>query len=187
MYVAFLRGLNVGGPNRIAMDDLSAVFEASGARSVRTYIQSGNVLFQAPEEELERVLAAVEDRIEAQLGGKVAVAWRSGSDLQAVAADHPFGSMATDPRQLHVGFLRERPSPGIVARLDPDRSPPNRMLVRGAEIYLLLPNGAVRSKLSNAYFDSVLGIPITFRNWGTVRTLARMAASGDDPPFRGLD
>ena len=135
MYVAFLRGLNVGGRNRIAMADLSAVFETSGARSVRTYIQSGNVMFEAPELEVRRVLAAVEDQLEARLGSKVAVAARSGSHLRAIAADHPFGSIATDPRQLHVGFLRGRPSPEIVARLDPDRSPPDRMVVRGAEIF----------------------------------------------------
>ena len=187
MYVAFLRGLNVGGRNRIAMDELSAVFEASGARSVRTYIQSGNVLFQAPEEELERVLAAVEDQLEARLGSKIPVASRSGSHLQSIAAGHPFRSIATDPRHLHVGFLRERPPPEIVARLDPDRSPPDRMLVRGAEIYLLLLNGAARSKLSNAYFESVLEIPSTFRNWRTVRALARMAAPEDGPTNRGLD
>lgn len=187
MYVALLRGLNVGGRNRIAMADLSAVFEASGARSVRTYIQSGNVLFRAAEQELERVLAEVEDQIEARLGSKVPVASRPGSHLRAIAADHPLSSIATDPRQLHVGFLRERPPPEIVARLDPDRSPPDRMAVRGAEIYLLLPNGAARTKLSHAYFDSVLGIPTTFRNWRTVRTLARMTVPGDGPSDLGLD
>lgn len=187
MYVAFLRGLNVGGRNRIAMTDLTALFEASGARSVRTYIQSGNVMFQAPAKELERVLAAVEGRIEARLGSQVPIALRSGNRLGAIAAEHPFDSKATDPRQLHVGFLSERPSPETVDRLDPDRSPPDRMLVRGAEIYLLLPNGAARTKLSQAYFDSVLGIPSTFRNWRTVRTLARMTVPEDDTTHRGLD
>lgn len=187
MYVAFLRGLNVGGRNRIAMADLSAAFEASGARSIRTYIQSGNVLFQAPDQELERVLAAVEGHIEARLGSKVPVTLRSGSRLRAIAGDHPFRSIATDPSQLHVGFLQERPSPESVARLDRDRSPPDRMLVRDGEIYLLLPNGAARTKLSNAYFDSVLGIPSTFRNWRTVRTLARMTVPEDGTTNRGLD
>ena len=187
MYVAFLRGVNVGGRNRIAMADLSSVFEASGARSVRTYIQSGNVIFQAPEREVERVLAAVEDQIEARLGSRIPLTLRSGSELRGIAADHPFRSMAMNPRQLQVGFLRERLPREIVARLDPERSPPDRMLVRGAEIYLLLPNGAARTKLSNAYFDSVLGIPSTFRNWRTVRTLARMTGPEDDTTHRGLD
>lgn len=169
------------------MADLAAVFEASGAWSVRTYIQSGNVVFQAPEGEIERVLAAVEDQLEARLGSKIPVASRSGSHLQAIAANHPFRSIATDPGQLHVGFLRERPSAEVVARLGRDRSPPDRLVVRGAEIYLLLPKGAARSKLSNAYFESVLGIPSTFRNWRTVRALARMTAPEDSRTDRGLD
>lgn len=187
MHVAFLRGLNVGGRNRIAMADLGAVFKASGARSVQTYIQSGNVMFQAQNRDLEGVLTAVEDRLAARLGSRIPVTLRPGSRLRAIAAEHPFQSLATAPRQLHVGFLRERPSPALVAQLDPDRSPPDRMLVREREIYLLLPNGAARTKLSNAYFDSVLGIPSTFRNWRTVRALARMTVPEGGPTDHGLN
>ena len=112
---------------------------------------------------------------------------RSGSRLREIAADHPFQSLATAPRRSHVGFLRERPSPPAVARLDPDRSPPDRMLVRDGEIYLPLPSGAARTKLSVAYFDPVLGIPSTFRNWRTVQTLARIAVPEDGQPRRGLN
>ena len=187
MYVAFLRGLNVGGRNRIAMTDLSATFEASGATGVRTYIQSGNVLFHAPDGKLGDVVAAVKRRISARLDSKIAVAVRAATRLRAIATEHPFQAIAADPRQMHVGFLRERPSPEAVARLDPNRSPPDRLLVRDCEIYPLLPNGVARTKLSNAYFDSVLGIPSTFRNWRTVRTLATMTDAEKGQADCGLE
>lgn len=169
------------------MTDLSATFEASGATRVRTYIQSGNVLFDVPDGKLEDVVAAVAGRVSARLDSKITVAARSAARLRAIAADHPFQAIAADPRQMHVGFLREQPSPEAVARLDPDRSPPDRLVVRDCEVYLLLPNGVARTKLSNAYFDSVLGIPSTFRNWRTVRTLATMTVPAVVRADRGLN
>lgn len=169
------------------MADLSTTFEASGATRVKTYIQSGNVLFDVPDGKLQEVVAAVAGRVSARLDSKITMAVRSAARLRDIAAEHPFQAVAADPRHMHIGFLREQPSTEAVARLDPARSPPDRVLVQDCEIYVLLPNGVAKSKLSNAYFDSVLRIPSTFRNWRTVRTLATMTVSAGGRTDRGLN
>jgi uncharacterized protein (DUF1697 family) len=74
----------------------------------------------------------------------------------------------------HVAFLAATPTPAMVATLDPDRSPPDESAVRGREIYLRLPNGVARSRLTNAFFDSRLGTTSTLRNWRTVLKLVEL-------------
>jgi len=73
-----------------------------------------------------------------------------------------------DPSRLHVVFLARTPTAKTAARLDPERSPPDEFSVRGREIYLRLPNGAGRSKLTTDYFERQLGIAATARNWNTL-------------------
>lgn len=177
MYVALMRGINVGGRNRLAMADLSAVFEAAGCTDVRTYIQSGNVVFTAPEAELTSIPGLVAARIEADYGFSVPVVLRSAEDLGVVVAANPFLARGADPESLHVAFLSETPLPERVATLDADRSPPDEFDVVGAEVYLHLPGGMARTKLTNAWFDSRLGVVSTARNWRTVLRLRDMATA----------
>ena len=178
VHVALLRGINVGGRNRIAMKALAAIFAASGGRDVRTYIQSGNVVFQAPRARANLVLAEAAERIADCLGNRIPLVAREAEEWVRIASAHPFGDATSDSKALHVGLLQHEPLPDEVARLDPERSPPDRLSVRGREVYLLLPCGMARTKFTNAYFDSALGTPCTFRNWRTVRALAEMVGQG---------
>ena len=99
------------------------------------------------------------------------VVTRSAVELRRAVEGNPFLAAGADVATLHVGFLASEPKAEPVAALDPARSPPDRFEVRGREIFLCLPDGVARSKLTNAYFDSKLATTSTFRNWRTVLTL----------------
>ena len=175
VHVALLRGINVGGRNTLRMADLAGVFEAAGCRDVRTYIQSGNVLFGAGPDLARRIPALVAERLAVDLGLAVPVVVRSARQLRAILDANPYLAEGADVAHLHVGFLAGRPTPARIARLDPQRSPPDRFVVLGREIHLHCPNGVARSKLTNAWFDRVLQTTCTVRNGRTVLRLLELA------------
>jgi uncharacterized protein (DUF1697 family) len=173
-HVAFLRGINVGGRNRLPMKDLAALFTAAGCGDVRTYIQSGNVVFTAAAALAKKLPAAIEAAIRKRAGIQVPLVIRSPDELRAVAGGNPLLKAGAPPEMLHVGFLVDAPTAAQVAVLDPKRSPPDEFVVRGREVYFRFPNGLGRSKLTSAYFDSKLGTTITVRNWRTVQALLEL-------------
>ena len=172
-HIALLRGINVGGKNKLPMEGLRAIFKAQGCASVRTYIQSGNVVFENPEATnlAERISKAITERF----GYSVPVVLRTAAEFNQAAANNPFLRRGADPKALHVGFLSTAPPSEAVQALDPNRSPPDEFVVLGREIYLHCPNGVARSKLTNAWFDSKLGVVSTMRNWNTVTKLLALA------------
>lgn len=153
------------------MKDLESMFSAAGCRSVTTYIQSGNVVFEASPALAKRLPALIENAIAERFGFQIPVVTRMGQELRAIVRGNPFLKRGAGIETLHVAFLGERPAAADVKALDTDRSPPDAFVVRGREIYLHCPNGYGRSKLTNAYFDSRLGTTSTVRNWRTVVTL----------------
>ncbi len=173
-HIALLRGINVGGRNKLPMKILAAIFEDLGCRGVRTYIQSGNVVFDATPDLASEIPARVAEAIEERLGLNVPVVTRAAAELRAAADANPFLAEDLDPKTLALVFLADQPDPVRVARLDPDRSPPDRLAVVGREVYLHLPNGVARSKLTNAYLDSTLATVSTARNLRTVNKLLEM-------------
>jgi uncharacterized protein (DUF1697 family) len=173
-FVALLRGINVGGKNKLPMKDLVAMFERAGCVETRHYIQSGNVVFEAPPSLAAKMPAVVQAAIQKELGLRVPVLVRSAKELRAVAAGNPFLAAGADRDALHVMFLADAPSKAAIAALDPARSPPDTFAVDGREIYLSCPNGVARTKLSNAWFDAKLATTSTGRNWRTVLTLVSM-------------
>jgi uncharacterized protein (DUF1697 family) len=173
-YAALMRGINVGGKNSLPMKDLAAMFSGAGCDDVKTYIQSGNVVFSAPVPLTQRLPALIRSHIEKKFKLKVPVVLRSHAELAAVARSNPFLTPDHDVERLMVMFLASSPSASAVASLDPARSPPDEFAVRGREIYLFCPNGFGNSKLSNAYFDSKLSTTSTGRNWRTVLKLLEM-------------
>jgi len=173
-FVALLRGINVGGKNKLPMKDLVLMFERAGCASTRHYIQSGNVVFEAPRALAARIPAVVQAAIEKELGLRVPVLVRAAKELHAVAAGNPFLAAGADPDALHVMFLADAPSKAAIAALDPDRSPPDAFAVEGREIYLSCPKGVGNTKLTNAWFDAKLTTTSTGRNWRTVVKLVSM-------------
>jgi uncharacterized protein (DUF1697 family) len=172
-HLALLRGINLGS-RRLPMKDLAAMLEEAGCADVRTYIQSGNVVYRAASALARRVPVIVQGAIAERFGFECPVVTRTAAEIEGVVKANPFPEAAAEPKTLHVGFLRDRPTKSKVAALDPDRSPPDAFVVRGSEIYVHYPKGSARSKLTPQYFDSRLETTSTFRNWRTVLTLQEM-------------
>lgn len=171
-HLALLRGVNVGGKNRLPMKLLAQMFLESGCTDVRTYIQSGNVVFNAPARLSGKLPAMIAKRITEQLGFRIPLLVRSADEIEVALRHNPFLASGADPKTLHVMFLADTPTATAIAMLDPARSPNDSFAVHGREIYLQLPNGVSNSKLTNAYFDARLSTTSTSRNWATVSKLA---------------
>ncbi|MET0596109.1 MAG: DUF1697 domain-containing protein [Polyangiaceae bacterium] len=174
-YVALLRGINVGGNYKLPMKDLAAMFAKMGCTDVKTYIQSGNVIFRADDSVAARVPQAIAKAIADRSGMKIPVVVRKATELRKIAENNPFLARATDESRLYVYFLADRPAKTETQKLDPARSPPDEFIVKGSEIYLHCPNRFGGTKLTNAYFDSKLGTVSTARNWRTVLKLVDLA------------
>jgi uncharacterized protein (DUF1697 family) len=175
VHVALLRGINVGGKNRLPMAALAELFAAAGCAAVQTYIQSGNVVFRASAKAARRIPRVVADGISTGFGLDVPIVLRTSAELAKVAGGNPFLAEGADPDALHVAFLAAVPEPRRAAALDPRRSPGDSFALRGRELYLHLPSGVGRTKLTNAYLDATLGTLSTLRNWRTVLRLLAMA------------
>jgi uncharacterized protein (DUF1697 family) len=175
VHIALLRGINVGGKHLLPMEDLVAMFRDAGCTDVRTYIQSGNVVFRAGTALAHRTPARIGEVIANRFGFEAPVVMRTAAELGQVARNNPLLKSGKDFKYLHVAFLADRPTRSRVEALDPDRSPPDEFLVRGREIYLHCPKGLGRSKLTARYFDSRLRTVSTTRNWRTVLKLLDLA------------
>ncbi len=173
-HVALLRGINVGGKNLLPMTALAELFAAAGCTDVQTYLQSGNVVFRASAAVARRLPEAVPAAIRARAGLSVPVVLRSAAELLEVARAHPLAQLGDDPKTLHVAFLAATPAAKAAEALDPARSPPDTFLVRGREVFLRLPGGVGKSKLTNDYLDRTLGTTSTVRGWNTVQALAAL-------------
>lgn len=175
-HVALLRGINVGGHNRVPMAALREMFVAAGASEVSTYIQSGNVVFGASAKLAAAIPTMIGAAIERELGLTIPIVTRSAAELAAVAGAHPFSADVSEPKWLMVAFLDRVPEPAKVAGLDPNRSPGDRFEVHGRDVYLVFPSGSGRSKLDATWLDRSLGVVSTWRNWLTVQKLAELSA-----------
>jgi uncharacterized protein (DUF1697 family) len=173
VYVALLRGVNVGGNKKLPMASLRAVATGCGFGDVQTYIQSGNVVFTA---RLGAAKAATKlhDAILSETGVDTRVVLRTSAQLQTVMDQNPFLTRAVDTKLLHVAFMYEESRPKLDA-VAPQVYAPDEVAVVGTEAYVYAPNGLGRSKLANDTIMRKLGILGTMRNWRTCTTLAEMS------------
>jgi uncharacterized protein (DUF1697 family) len=144
---------------------------------VRTFIQSGNVIFHVNRGEVAGLADRVTQRIGERFGYRIPVVFRTAEEIGATIRNNPFSDMRAQEKMLHVYFLATQPDAQTVETLDPHRSLPDTFLVRGKEVYLQLPNGMARTKLTNAYFDSRLSTVSTARNWNTILQLHELLKS----------
>ena len=173
--IALLRGINVGGRNKLPMKSLVSMFNDAGCSNVRTYIQSGNVVFEAEPALARQIPSVITASIFEHFGFNIPVVARTAGELGKIVHSNPFLRTGADERALYVAFLADLPDPTRLATLDPDRSPPDEFAVLGREIYLQCPNGLARTKLTNAYFDSKLKTTSTLRNWRTTLKLFELS------------
>lgn len=171
VYVALLRGINVGGNNSLPMKDLAQMFERAGCSHVKTYIQSGNVIFKADTKLAQQITSLISKAILKDFEIAVPVIIRSAQEILKVSQSKVFGKVT---EKIYVAFLAHNPTKAALQSLDPNRSPGDEFKVVGSHIYLNFSQGAGKTKLTNQYFDSKLATVSTIRNWNTVLKLAEM-------------
>ena len=174
MYVALLRGINVGGKHIVPMKMLAEMFTCAGCERVQTYIQSGNVVFAASPAVAREIAESTGQEIRKRLGHEAPVIVRSSEQFARVIENNPFAERKDFENFSHVLFCADKLSPAKVKALDPQRSRGDEFVCSGQEIYLWAPNGVAKTKLTNAYFDGVLKTICTGRNWRTVGKLGEM-------------
>jgi uncharacterized protein (DUF1697 family) len=171
VYVGLLRGVNVGGKNKLAMVDLRSLFESLGFADVRTFIQSGNVLFKSDQVPNASLLGIA---IAERFGIATDVMLRTASELGVVAKHSPFPE--DEGAHVYVGFMAREPSEAVVAALDVAHFGAERSKIVGTEVYLSLPSGMGQAKLPS-YLARQLKVPMTVRNWNTVNKLLELSVA----------
>jgi uncharacterized protein (DUF1697 family) len=168
-WIGLFRGINVGGRNLLPMKELVALLVAEGFDEVRTYIQSGNVVFRGNGSSAaigERILAAVTRRF----GFRPQLLLLSAADLAHAVSANPYPEACGKPQYLHLWFLVKAPTPAGTRALEAIRASSERFAVRGRVLYLHAPEGIGRSRLA-ARAERLLGVAATARNWRTVTQL----------------
>lgn len=178
-YVAFLRGINVGGNKMVAMAELRAALTKAGFSNVRTLLQSGNVVLDAAASSPSKLESQIEAEVEKRFGLDVEVHVRSAAELAAVIEANPFAAEAKrDPSHLLVTFYKTPLDPAKVKAARAAIQGPERLQSDGRHLYMVFPEGIGRSK-ATVVVGKVLGPGGTARNWNTVQKLAALA------PVRG--
>lgn len=169
-YLAILRGINVSGQKKIKMQDLRSLFESLGMQNVRTYIQSGNVIFESNIEDKKELKAEIETRIEKQYKFHVPVELRTRLEWKEIVDGCPFApiDVKTQGTKVLITFLSDEPTAGRLIEIKTYVHPPEQLIVKGREIYLNCPNGYGKTKLSNTFLERKLGVVATTRNWKSV-------------------
>jgi uncharacterized protein (DUF1697 family) len=175
-HVALLKGVNVGRRHPVPMATLREALDAAGFTEVRTYIQSGNVIFRDTPVAGSDPATAIAGSVAATFGFDIAVVCRSRSELVTVLERDPLLRDEDDPTKLHVAFLNAAPDADRAAQLDPDRSPPDRFVLLERELSLHYPHGAACTKLTGHYLERTLHRTATIRNVKTVRKLVELMA-----------
>ena len=164
------------------MEDLRLSFEALGYRNVRTYVQSGNVVFNSAASPGEDLAGKIGTKILKDYGFPVVVIVRASTEMAKIVRGNPFlKEQGIDLLKLHVTFLSELPAKPSLPRMDRLNGAPDQFRVVGREVYLHCPNGYGKTKLSNNAIEKSLSVQATTRNWNTVSALEKMSSGQPQP------
>jgi uncharacterized protein (DUF1697 family) len=175
-YIAMLRGINIGPSKRVKMVQLQKLFESLGFKRVRTYIQSGNVVFDAPGA-AAGVTAKIEKGMMAEFGFSALIMMRTEAEMARAIANNPFVKQSrSDPAYVHVCFLSEAPAGDAVKALHALGTKREQVKYVGNEVYVYHVEGLGKAKvLNHGVLERVLGVKVTMRNWNTSSKLLEMA------------
>ena len=182
-YIALLRGINVSGQKMIGMAALRTLCEDMGFTDVRTYIQSGNVVFQAGQRNPEAVSTLLEKAITREFAFDVPVIVRDAAATGKILDRCPYaGKSETEAPGVYVTILKDPPAPAGLRKLrDATVTSKDEYTISGSEIYLLCRDGYGKTKLNNTFFEKQLGAVATTRNWKTMNTLFSLATTAPVP------
>ncbi len=172
IYIALIRGINVGGHKKLKMADVKVSCESMGLRDVRTHLQSGNVVFRTGRTDRARLAKDLENALEVD----ARVVLRTADELRNTVAANPMIEEAQrEPSSFVVVFLEAKPATAAMPSLREAYTGPEKMQLHGAELYVHYGSGMARSKLTNALIERKLGVAGTARNWNTVTRLVELA------------
>lgn len=176
-YISILRGINVSGQKKIRMLDLKSLYESLGFEKVVTYIQSGNVIFEVSDKNKSNIKTQIEEAIEKKYKFYVPVEIRTNREIESIIKNSPFGAvdLAKDGAKVLVTFLGTKPDKVKVSTVLSYVVLPEKLVVKGREVYLYCPNGYGKSKLSNTFLENKLGVEATTRNWKSVHKLYELS------------
>lgn len=172
-YALLLRGVNVGTKNSLPMEELRAMLAKIGCTAVKTYVQSGNAVFETKKSPAD-LTRKIEAALERYMGRPITTTLRTRGELAAIVDANPFQKVATNPAYLCVTFLTNTPTKAELTPLHTQDFKPELFQVSGKEIYTWHPNGQGRSPLAAALGKLRLRGAVTTRNWNTVLKLLEM-------------
>ena len=176
-YIALLRGINVSGKNSIRMPALQDSMARLGFHNVQTYLQSGNIVFQASHTDGNSLATAIMAAISKDFGHEVPVLVLSAQTLASIANANPLGLKAGDDAALfHCTFLFQPVTPAAFQALQLPATAGERAVLHDGTVLLHCPQGYGKTKLNNSYFERALGVTATTRNWRTVLALQALCA-----------
>lgn len=166
--IALLRGVNVGGSKKVAMATLRELFAELGLTEIKTYVNSGNVVFSGRKTGAPKLERAIAERF----GFDVPVIVRTRDELADVAAANPLGDVSTNASRYLVLFADKAIDAAKADDVEPGAG--ERFVIRGREAYLWLPDGVHASPLAKAMNEKRFGVRLTGRNWRTVENLLKL-------------
>jgi len=173
-YVALLRGINVGGNNMIKMETLRATFAALGFKNVKSYINSGNLVFDAGKADEKKLAKKIHDAIKKEFGFDISVMVRPSSVLVDLVKNNPFDGQFDNDKNMHVFFLDDELAKEKKELLFAQGKDSEMFAVVGPHVLCLLRIHILDSAVGKGFIDKKLKIASTARNWRTVKTLAEM-------------
>lgn len=173
-WIALLRGINVGGKNILPMKELRALLEDLGFQNARTYIQSGNCVFESDDTEPRSPAERISDRIEGAFGFRPQIMVLTADEIKAAVTENPYLEGPDDPKSVHLYFLSETADAADLGALARLQKPGERFALFGRVFYLLTPEGIGRSKLASQA-EKCLGVAATARNLRSVKAIAELA------------
>jgi uncharacterized protein (DUF1697 family) len=175
IYIALLRGINVGGKNKIRMSDLREALGTLGLARVQTYIQSGNILFESNEDEAT-LRQRIEQMIDEVFGLSINIIIRTSVELKKIVENCPYtdeqivkAEASSEGESLYVALLMEEPKAESLDKLKSFDVNYDQYRIDGRDIFLLFHQSIRNSKLANQI--EKLGVPVTVRNWNTINKL----------------
>jgi uncharacterized protein (DUF1697 family) len=172
--IAILRGINVGGKRKMLMADLKALCENLGWKEVRTYIQSGNIIFKS-EAENQGLEQSLEKAILDEFGFDVPVIVRNVEEFQASIEKNPFYNQEADINKLHLTFLKEKPLEEDLKQIRVHSFEPDKFTIDNQDAFIYCEGKYHESKLTNNFFEKKLKVGATTRNWKTVLKLLELS------------
>jgi len=175
-YISILRGINVSGQKLIKMDALRKSYGNMGFQNVKTYLQSGNVIFTCNHFEIKDLEQKISRQIEQDFGFEVPVIVLTIEKLKQVIENNPFlNDPKIDESFLHVTFLASKPVQSDYKTIEDKKQNGEEISISNTTVYLFCPNGYGRTKLTNNFLEAKLKVGATTRNWKTTNELYKIA------------